>query len=75
MSEQLAVGKGSVLLNAILAPFRATGVQRGGSLIDFIPPRVLGGRVIWTDTDAGAPSDSNQRYWRQIVLAVWSSII
>ena len=53
MSKQLAVGKASVLLDAILAPFRATGVQRGNRLIDFIPPRLLGGRVIWADTDAG----------------------
>jgi FkbM family methyltransferase len=36
-----------------MAPFRATGVQRGGRLLDFIPPRILGGRVIWADTDAG----------------------
>jgi len=53
MSKKLSVGTASVLLDAILAPFRATGSQRGGRLIGFIPPRLLGGRVIWIDTDAG----------------------
>jgi FkbM family methyltransferase len=53
MGKQLVVGTASVLLQAIVAPFRATGVQRGGCLIDFIPPRLLGGRVISVDTDAG----------------------
>lgn len=53
MSNQLAVGTASLLLDVILAPFRATGVQRGSRLIDFIPPQLLGGRVIWVDTAAG----------------------
>jgi len=53
MNEQLSVGTASMLVDAIQALFRAIGVQRGGRLIGFIPPRLLGGKVIWTDTDAG----------------------
>jgi hypothetical protein len=54
MSEEFTVGKASVFLNAVLTPFRATGIQRGSRLlIDFIPPRLFGGEVIWIDTDAG----------------------
>jgi FkbM family methyltransferase len=53
MNEEFTVGKASAFLNALLVPFRATGIQRGGRLIDFIPPRLLGGEVIWADTDAG----------------------
>jgi FkbM family methyltransferase len=48
------VGKPSLLLNAVLTPFRATGMQRGSRLlIDFIPSRLFGGKAIWIDTDAG----------------------
>jgi FkbM family methyltransferase len=53
MNKEFAVGNASVFLNAILTPFRATGIQRGGRLIDFIPPRLLGGNIIWVDTDVG----------------------
>jgi FkbM family methyltransferase len=54
MDKELAVGKASVFLNAALAPFRITGRQRGARLlIDFVPSRLLGGKVIWADTDAG----------------------
>jgi FkbM family methyltransferase len=53
MNTVYTVGKASLLLNAVLAPFRATGVQRGSRLIDVIPAGLLGGRVIWVNTDAG----------------------
>jgi FkbM family methyltransferase len=54
MSGEFTVGKASVFLDAVLTPFRATGIQRGSRLlIDFIPPRLFGGKVIWIDTDAG----------------------
>jgi FkbM family methyltransferase len=53
MNEEFTVGKASVLLDAVLAPFRLTGIQRGSRLIDLIPSRLLGGEIIWADTDAG----------------------
>jgi FkbM family methyltransferase len=53
MNEEFTVGKASALLDALLAPFRLTGIQRGSRLIDLIPPRLLGGKTIWADTDAG----------------------
>ncbi len=53
MSKEFTVGKASVFLDIILTPFRAIGIQRGSRLIDFVPPRLLGGKVIWADTDAG----------------------
>jgi FkbM family methyltransferase len=54
MDEELMVGKPSLFLNAVLMPFRATGIQRGSRIfIDFIPSRLLGGKVIWAETDAG----------------------
>jgi FkbM family methyltransferase len=55
MNDDLAVGKASIVLRAVRAPFRATGMQRGSRLlIDLIPHRLFGGEVIWADTDAGA---------------------
>jgi len=53
MNKEFTVGKASVFLDAVLMPFRATGIQRGSRLIDLIPRRLLGGRVIWANTDAG----------------------
>jgi FkbM family methyltransferase len=54
MSKEFRVGKVSVLLEAVLAPFRATGTLRGSRLlIDSIPHWLFGGKIIWVDTDAG----------------------
>ena len=53
MNTELTVGRPSALLRALLASFRVAGIQRGSHLIDFIPLRLLGGEVIWADTDAG----------------------
>jgi FkbM family methyltransferase len=53
MNDEFTVGRASVLLDAVLTPFRLGGIQRGARLIDFIPPRLLGGKIIWADTDAG----------------------
>jgi FkbM family methyltransferase len=53
MDEEQMIGNPSLLLNAVISVFRLTGIQRGGSLIDLIPPRLLGGETIWANTDAG----------------------
>ena len=53
MNKEFAVGRPSVFLNVIMAPFRSTGMQRGARLFDFLPSRLLGDKVIWAKTDAG----------------------
>lgn len=53
IGEELEVGRPTAFLNAFRFPFRVTGLRRGCSLIDLIPPKLLGGKFIWSNTDVG----------------------
>jgi FkbM family methyltransferase len=54
MGTDLVVAKRSLFLDILLSAFRLTGIERGGHLIDLIPTRLLGGEVVWANTEAGS---------------------
>lgn len=53
MQQEPVAGKASAFLSVVRVPFRATRMTRGSRFVDLIPPRVLGGDVIWVETGAG----------------------
>jgi FkbM family methyltransferase len=53
MEKESAAGKASVFLSVARIPFRATRMVRGSRFVDWVPPRVLGGALVWVKTDAG----------------------